>query len=462
MGPKSVFFVLCLSMAALAGQGNQVQQRQSPARSALRYKRMFVMCPPDFIRIGNECYFISKNKLNWLDAYFECKDRNAKLAEPMKYEDKHLRRHLQKTMRNDDLWIGGTYNWNRHKWQWGHNGREMEYQSFSQMVPGQDLKYHCALLRSDLKFRWSAEECTKKVDFICQHRMPLVSEQSRNQVYHRWNETYPNQMANEKMVYIVNDPKNRTRNDPSKVRIYNSMKQVYRFNPSIQQRPGHRRTTNRQRKPTSRVDFIPNDVYRKQQTSQYAPDAPNDLNTFDNGGGHRVGYSASSFNIDIHPRTLNRNLDNSRTNIYRSRTGMAHQEPMSRHQHRHQPTPYNSQLHKAPIRRIDHEPATHSRIPVHHPQPTVAPTTTTTTAAPRTFTETTTKMAPLTRQTTKVLMTPEQKKSHRELLRERLQKLTPEEQQVFLQDRARRKQHRLLLLQQQKHARPSDNEVTVP
>ncbi|XP_058055035.1 uncharacterized protein LOC131206485 isoform X2 [Anopheles bellator] len=458
MGTKSVFFVLCL--AALAVQDSQAQQRQSPARSALRYKRMFVMCPPDFIRIGNECYFISKNKLNWLDAYFECKDRNAKLAEPMKYEDKHLRRHLQKTMRKDDLWIGGTYNWNRHKWQWGHNGREMDYQSFSQMVPGQDLKYHCALLRSDLKFRWSAEECTKKVDFICQHRMPLVSEQSRNQVYHRWNETYPNQKANEKMVYIVNDPKNRTRNDPSKVRIYNSMKQVFRYNPSIQQRPGHRRTTIRQRKPTSRVDFIPNDVYRKQQTSQYAPDTANDLNTFDNGG-HRGGYSSSSFNIDIRPRGMvNRNLGSPRTNNYRSHSDMARQEPMSHHQHRHQPTPYSSQLHKTP-NRMHHEPPMHPR-PVHYPQPTVATTTTTTTttAAPRTFTETTTKMAPLTRQTTKVLMTPEQKKNHRELLRERLQKLTPEEQQIFLQDRARRKQHRLL--QQQKHARLSDNEVMVP
>uniref|UniRef100_A0A182STM6 C-type lectin domain-containing protein n=1 Tax=Anopheles maculatus TaxID=74869 RepID=A0A182STM6_9DIPT len=66
-----------------------------------RFKRMYVMCPPKFSRIGNECYFISPNKQNWLDAYFECKDHNSKLAEPMKYEDKHLRKYLQKINRKN-------------------------------------------------------------------------------------------------------------------------------------------------------------------------------------------------------------------------------------------------------------------------------------------------------------------------------------------------------------------------
>jgi hypothetical protein len=35
-----------------------------------------------------------------------------------------------------DIWIGGIYNWERNKWQWGYNGKDIKYQSFSQMEPG--------------------------------------------------------------------------------------------------------------------------------------------------------------------------------------------------------------------------------------------------------------------------------------------------------------------------------------
>lgn len=60
----------------------------------IRYKRMYAMCPPKFVRIGNECYYISTYKANWLDAHFECKDRHSKLAEPLKFEDKRVRKYL--------------------------------------------------------------------------------------------------------------------------------------------------------------------------------------------------------------------------------------------------------------------------------------------------------------------------------------------------------------------------------
>ncbi|XP_049546546.1 uncharacterized protein LOC125957713 isoform X2 [Anopheles darlingi] len=470
MQSKIILSAFCLLAAVLLVQGNQAPDRQPPASAPartppLRYKRMFVMCPPSFIRIGNECYYISKNKLNWLDAYFECKDRNAKLAEPMKYEDKHLRRHLQKTDRKEDLWIGGTYNWKLQKWQWGHNGREIEHQSFSQMVPGRDLKFHCALLRSDIKFRWSAEECTKKMDFICQHRMPLVTEQSRNQVYSRWNETFPNQKANEKMVYIVNDPNNRTRSDPSKVRIYNSVKQVYRYNPSIHppRQPTHRRNQNRVRKPNRGGDYIPNDVYRKQQVSQYAPEATNELTPYDNPVGHRNGYSVANFNVDIRPRTVNKK-DYPRPNN-RAQTGMARQEPIQQqqhHQHRHQPTIYNSQQHRPTIRQQSMSLTPRVTYPRTEPtirassMTTTTTTTTTTTPAPRFMDiDTTTMRAPYpSRHTTKIVKTAEEKKAYRDKVRERFLKLTPEQQQMFLEERARRKQR-------QRQNLPSDNEVTL-
>lgn len=64
---------------------------------------MYALCPPKFNRIGNECYFVSKIKVNWLDAHFECKDRNSKLAEPLKFDDKALRKNLiQKDIGKDE------------------------------------------------------------------------------------------------------------------------------------------------------------------------------------------------------------------------------------------------------------------------------------------------------------------------------------------------------------------------
>lgn len=59
-----------------------------------RVKRMYAVCPPQFQRIGNECYYISTEKETWTDAHFKCLDRDSKLAEPFKFEDKRLRKYL--------------------------------------------------------------------------------------------------------------------------------------------------------------------------------------------------------------------------------------------------------------------------------------------------------------------------------------------------------------------------------
>lgn len=96
---------------------------------------MYVLCPPQFIAVGEKCYFISKERVNWLDAHFECKERNSRLAEPTRKEDRLLRKHLNKLngLNLGEMWIGARFNWERNKWQWGYNGEDLTYQSFSQM-----------------------------------------------------------------------------------------------------------------------------------------------------------------------------------------------------------------------------------------------------------------------------------------------------------------------------------------
>lgn len=131
---------------------NYIQNQLSLSRA----KRMYAMCPPDFIKIGNECYYMSAKKESWLDAHFECKDRNSKLAEPLKFADKKIRKYLtNKDLNKGEKWIGGMYNWERMIWQWGYNGKAMTYQSFSNMgaKTNEELKFHCTTLNPEFSYK---------------------------------------------------------------------------------------------------------------------------------------------------------------------------------------------------------------------------------------------------------------------------------------------------------------------
>lgn len=105
-------------------QQQQTHQQRHHARKIqqkARTRRIYAMCPPTFTKIGSECYYLSSTRASWLDSHFECKDKNSKLAEPLKYSDRLLRKYLaQRGRARGDIWIGGMYNWQRNKWQWGN------------------------------------------------------------------------------------------------------------------------------------------------------------------------------------------------------------------------------------------------------------------------------------------------------------------------------------------------------
>jgi hypothetical protein len=112
---------------------SQPNFRNNPKLS--RAKRMYALCPPEFQKIGNDCFYISDRKESWLDAHFECKDRNSKLAEPLKFADRRLRKYLQnRDPMHGEKWIGGMYNYQQKRWKWGYNGGEMKYQAFDSAV----------------------------------------------------------------------------------------------------------------------------------------------------------------------------------------------------------------------------------------------------------------------------------------------------------------------------------------
>uniref|UniRef100_A0A1B0G8I7 C-type lectin domain-containing protein n=1 Tax=Glossina morsitans morsitans TaxID=37546 RepID=A0A1B0G8I7_GLOMM len=163
---------------------------ESQTQDKTRNRRMYALCPPGFQRVGTECYSLIHQHSSWLEAHFFCKDKNSKLAEPKKFSDRKLREFLQKedatTRANDPIWIGASYDWINKVWQWSITGHNLTQEAYTQ-----------------IETKWSSRLCVDKHRFICQHKMPKVSEKNRYKVYSRWNATYPNQLANEVILEVI-------------------------------------------------------------------------------------------------------------------------------------------------------------------------------------------------------------------------------------------------------------------
>lgn len=70
-------------------------------------QRIIGMCPPQFQRVGTDCYSLVPARSTWLEAHFFCKDKNANLAEPAKQADRKLKYFLR---RQDQLTGGKAKN----------------------------------------------------------------------------------------------------------------------------------------------------------------------------------------------------------------------------------------------------------------------------------------------------------------------------------------------------------------
>lgn len=141
-----------------APQPNVAAAAVPPART--HNQRMIGMCPPQFQRVGTDCYSLVPQRSNWLEAHFFCKDKNANLAEPTKQADRKLKTFLRLqdqltggehntiqllyVLLNWDpsyglteiepIWIGAMYDYNNKFWQW-NGGRNMTYDAFTLMDP---------------------------------------------------------------------------------------------------------------------------------------------------------------------------------------------------------------------------------------------------------------------------------------------------------------------------------------
>ncbi|XP_026740046.1 uncharacterized protein LOC113502602 [Trichoplusia ni] len=172
--------------------------------------KMSYVCPPQFIRLGHSCYFFSENKATWQNALFACTDRGSNLTVPARWEDRNLRKYLNKPeVDKASRWIGGIYDYGAKSWRWGGDLRKMHYQSFSKMkkMSPEELKWHCIAMIPELLYRWAPRSCIEARHFICQTKllkMPKAKVKTFNRRWQRQGEI--NEINVPAISREVNDP----------------------------------------------------------------------------------------------------------------------------------------------------------------------------------------------------------------------------------------------------------------
>ncbi|KAG5678502.1 hypothetical protein PVAND_008169 [Polypedilum vanderplanki] len=403
---------------------NQPTFRNNNNPKLSRAKRMYALCPPEFQKIGNDCFYISDRKESWLDAHFECKDRNSKLAEPLKFADRRLRKYLQnKDIKHTEKWIGGMYNYQQKIWKWGYNGGEMKYQAFDSSIENTNLQFHCTVMDPNVEYKWTARECIERHYFICQHRMSFVNEKNRQKVYAKWNETYPNQVANEVEVYVSTNGR-RSNNNTYRKKPRGGMNRLSQVNNDIKKIDASSSTATT----TTLPEYLPYNAYKNLENMNQKPQE--DIHPLQS---HVQNEDKQSLKQrKRHSLKLTGNVDLGTDMFKRKRQKLKKitqeeqsQSEIRHHNHHHHRQHPNAALPEIP--EVELKPETQSTEVLTTTQvPTTSTSATTvssSTAAPAIIEEST--FSELKKKL-------EEKALRRERLKAKLAQLTPEERQAFL------------------------------
>jgi len=132
------------------------------------------ICPADFVRLGNGCYFFSSHISSWQNAHFACRDMGAQLASlDSRWEDTTIRTYLSKPeFARLERWVGGRYDWNGQHWIWGATGQPMAYLGFGELTSARTLEWHCIYLDPQQALQWNHKICTHLLHYVCE--VPLL------------------------------------------------------------------------------------------------------------------------------------------------------------------------------------------------------------------------------------------------------------------------------------------------
>ncbi|GJQ67277.1 putative C-type lectin [Trypoxylus dichotomus] len=182
--------VVLSALLAIAGANELVKTTSKPPP-----KRTYV-CPPDFIRLGNKCYFFSNTSVKWDDAFFNCNDMHSTLAIiRSKYQHKLLRNVLTSNSKYSahlERWIGGRYDWTKHEWLWGASGKPIDYNGFPTPPPTnitvmESFQWHCIILDPKMKYSWNHKSCYEQKQYVCQTKLKNVTRKQKNKLRKLYN-----------------------------------------------------------------------------------------------------------------------------------------------------------------------------------------------------------------------------------------------------------------------------------
>ncbi|CAH0556482.1 unnamed protein product [Brassicogethes aeneus] len=148
------------------------------AQTKILEKRSYV-CPPYFMRLSHRCYYFSKIKATWNDAYYNCKDLHGNLAIiKNKYQSKLITKTLNGSSEMLDRWLGAKYDWRQKTWIWAASGKSLAFENFYNStikVKEENLDWHCIFADPDYGYRWNYGNCLNKKYFICHTKIKLGS-----------------------------------------------------------------------------------------------------------------------------------------------------------------------------------------------------------------------------------------------------------------------------------------------
>ncbi|XP_033625721.1 perlucin-like protein [Asterias rubens] len=134
------------------------------------------ICPPDWNRYGESCYFISNTTMDWYQANRTCTERSrANLAYPTSQpEQDYIWELFQNKFPSTDLWIGCNDieeegNWQECPMKSGTNG----YANWGDGEPNDQYESDCGLIRLSNNGLWDDYPCTHGLFAVC--KLPVCS-----------------------------------------------------------------------------------------------------------------------------------------------------------------------------------------------------------------------------------------------------------------------------------------------
>ncbi|XP_041370099.1 uncharacterized protein LOC121384023 isoform X2 [Gigantopelta aegis] len=123
-------------------------------------------CPEGFFSEDDNCYYVSNNTANWLNASMQCQAMGSSLAIPATYdEDADLSKQLFKTAKPGDLyWLGAKEQGSSGgKWKTANTGHEgLEYTNWEH-----EETNNCVVMSQPVEFKWEIKPCGGSYHFIC-------------------------------------------------------------------------------------------------------------------------------------------------------------------------------------------------------------------------------------------------------------------------------------------------------